>query len=770
MKKENNGLFGDNKSSLSIKELLLAYLRQWPVFIIIIGVFLIAAFLFIKYAIPKYAATTSFLIIGKESGNPNTFDLIENALNVKKDVNVNNEMLLIGAQDLMQRTVAKNNFNISYFRTGHFQNIDIYTDAPFIFSITQIADNNKSYLFYIENLTALGGTILYDLKDEKVHNFRWNEPVIIAGNRIILNPKLNSPFNTGSYKIQWQPVVDAAAAFSKELIIKSYDSKTSVVQLIIKTDNSKKSKDVLNAVFAEFNRSDIEDRNNFSDSTVQFIDNRLLAISNDLNGVEGNLESYQGSRSLVDIKGQSNQSLENLNTVSKSIKDVAVQQDVTAMIVQYFNNPKNDLKLVPSSLGLADATLESLITQYNTLQLKRERDAPSVAANSTVMVDLNTQITSLKGSIVESLNNINSNLQLQQQKLSRQNNQYKSFLAGVPHNERVLLEIKRRQSITEGLYLYLLQKREEAAISTTSSKIAHYKQIDSATSYGQPEPVSSNIILYTVLLGLSTAFGFIFLRKILQDKIAAVNDITKHSSIQIAGKINHITNIEPSAIAIAESSIYGEQFRTIRTNISASLSNLNKKVILITSADRDDGKSFIALNLAMVYAIPGKKVCLLEFNLRQPSIAGFLQKDASTGLTNYLSGSQNNIEVISTTVAGIAGLDLYLCGPLPANAGDLLISEKMTHLFAYLKAHYDYIIIDTPAISEISDAQILGAYSDVTLLIVRYKKTLIKQIDFINELADKKLYPNICIVLNDVKLTTGDEKNSKNGLGASIFN
>lgn len=758
MSKENNGLFGDNKSSLSIKELLLEYLRQWPLFLIIISVFLIAAFLFIKYSVPKYAATTSFLIIGKESGNPNTFDLIENALNVKKDVNVNNEMLLIGAQNLMQRTVAKNNFNISYFSTGHFQNIDIYTDVPFIFSITQITDKNKSHQFYIENLTALGGTILYDSKDEKIQKFRWNEPIILAGNRIVLSPKINSPSNTGSYKIQWQPVVDAAAGFSKELIIKSYDSKTSVVQLIIKTDNSKKSKDVLNAVFTEFNRSDIEDRNNFSDSTVQFIDNRLLAISNDLNGVEGNLESYQDSRSLVDIKGQSNQSLENLNTVSKSIKDVAVQQDVTAMIVQYFNNPKNDLKLVPSSLGLADATLESLITQYNTLQLKREREAPSVAANSTVMVDLNTQIASLKGSIVESLNNINSNLQLQQQKLSRQNNQYKSFLAGVPHNERVLLTIKRRQSITEGLYLYLLQKREEAAISTTSSKIAHYKQIDSATNYGQPEPVSSNIILYTVLLGLSTAFGFIFLRKILQDKISSFNDITKHSSIQIAGKINHITNIGTSAIAIAESSIYGEQFRTIRTNISASLSNSAKKVILITSTDRDAGKSFIALNLAMVYAIPGKKVCLLEFNLRQPSIAGFLQKDASTGLTNYLSGFQNNIEAISTTVTGITGLHVYLCGPLPANAGDLLIGERMQHLFAYLKANYDYIIIDTPAISEISDAQILGAYSDVTLLIVRYKKTLIKQIDFINDLADKKIFADISIVLNDVKMTAENKK------------
>ena len=296
-------------------------------------------------------------------------------------------------------------------------------------------------------------------------------------------------------------------------------------------------------LFTEFNLSDIEDRNRISENTVQFIDERLVAISSELQGVEGNLENYQGSNQLVDIKGQSSQSLGNSDNISKAIKELAVQQRVAAMISAYFVNPVNGNKLVPSSLGLNDATLASLISQYNELQLKREREAPMVVPNSPLILDMDTQLANLKNSILESLNNISKNLQLQENNLQQQSNQYRSFLSSVPHSERVMQEIKRKQSITEGLYLYLLQKREETAISGRGANVPHYKQIDLAWGFGPVWPNSGNIILYAAMLGFALAFAWVYVTNLLNDKVMSREDI-KRTGLPLVGEISKIPGKE----------------------------------------------------------------------------------------------------------------------------------------------------------------------------------------------------------------------------------
>lgn len=746
------GIFGDVKQPVSMKELAKDYFKFWPLFLISIVLSLLVCLLYIQYAIPKFIANTSFLIIGKEGGNPNSFDLIENALNVKKEVNVNNEMLLIAAQDLMRRTIVKNNFNVNYFKITPFRDVNIYTGAPFLFRANKINDSNRTHNFFISNLSRTGGVVSINEKFEKSSIFTWDKMIAFGGEQFILSNNFNRNNYKDIYRIQWQPVIETADMFSKELSIKSYDSKTSVIQLAIKTDNLNLGKDVLNALFSEFNRADIEERNKLSESTVQFIDNRLLSISNDLNGVEGNLEKYQGSNALVDIKGQSNQSLENSNILTKNIRQLAIQQDVALMITSYFNNPKNDLKLVPSSLGLEDATLQTLINQYNTLQLKRERDAQDVAVNSTVMLDLNGQIASLKTSILESLNNINSNLQLQQNKLSQQNNQYKNFLSALPHNERVLLEIKRRQNITEGLYLYLLQKREEAAISTTSSKLAHYKQIDAATGIGPVEPNSFNLIVYSCLLGFFLAFGIVYLSKFFNDTIGSMQDISKRTALPIMGQIAFIPKYKNQLIAAVALNNIGDQFRSIRTNVSLLLKNKSNKVLLVTSAGRAAGKTFVSINLATILSFPKKKVALVECNFREPFIGKNLQINVNKGLTNFLMGFDASAEGLAYKVESIPGLHLYLCGAVSSNPGDLLLSENMKLLFSFLKANYDYIIIDSPSLETFSDAKILASYADATLCIVRSKKTVKSQIDFISDLAGKGVLPNVAFILNEVNM------------------
>jgi capsular exopolysaccharide synthesis family protein len=659
---------------------------------------------------------------------------------------------MIGSSSLMNRTVAKNGFNVSYFKKGRLLTLNTYDDVPFRLIASQLTDSTVTYNIDLKKIDSNGGYFLYGPEnDEKTYTFKWNVPFIISGQTFVLEPKGPLTNVSGEYIARWQPVQSKAAELSNQLVIKAFDAKTTVIELSIKTENLQFGKDVLNALFGEYNFSDIQDRNKLSESTVSFVDERLLAISGDLKGVEGNLESYQGDKQLVDIRGQSNQYLENSNAVSKTIKELAIQQGVVGMIRDYFSNPNNVNKLVPSSIGLNDGTLASLITQYNELQLKKEREMPLVAPKSTVLQDLNTQLANLKGSIMESLNSITKNLKLQENNFRQQNTQYKTFLSSIPHSDRVLQEIKRKQSITEGLYLYLLQKREEAAISSTAANVAHYKQIDPSSGYGPVEPNARNILLYTTLLGLFLGFGWMYVHGLLNDKIFNREDISKRITIPVIGEISQISKSRKKVISVLERNVPGEQFRAIRTNLSFLLKDKNKKVILITSCASGEGKSFISLNLASVFAIPGKKVALVEFDIRKPVLENNLQLDITMGLTDYLTGLTSDLPEIACRIKEIPTLDLYPSGSIPSNPADLLLTENVPRLFKLLREKYDYVIIDSPPAELVSDSFILAEYCDIAIFIIRQRFTLKKQLDFIREIDNTGKFKKTALIFNDTK-------------------
>ncbi|MDQ6812940.1 MAG: polysaccharide biosynthesis tyrosine autokinase [Bacteroidota bacterium] len=749
MRKDDNGIFGEENHSISIRDILISYLTKWPLFLASIIICVGCGMLYIKYTVPKYMAGSTFLI--KDAGGQGGDDLVQSALAGKKTANINNELLLLSSDNLMQRTVAKNDFNIFYIKKGRILDLEIYKDAPFTLNTRDLSDSNTTYEIRIKQIDMQGGSFLYGKEKEgKLQSFRWNEPFRYNNQIFVLSPKGFIKPGDGNYIVRWVPVAVAAAGLSANFTAKASDTKANAIQLSIKTENFKKAADVLNAVFNEFNLTDIEDRNKLSQSTVQFIDDRLVKITSELKGVEGNLESYQGSNQLVDIKSQSAQSMNNSNNVTKTIQEIAVQQGVVSMISEYFENPVNGGKTVPSSLGLNDPTLALLIGQYNELQLKKDREAPLVAPNSTVMQDLNTQLANLKSSILESLNNLSRNLKLQERNFQQQNNQYQSMLSSVPHNERVMQEIKRKQSITEGLYLYLLQKREESAISSTTSSIAHYKQIDPAKAFGPVEPNANNIIAYTTLLGLFLPIGLIAVKNLLNDKISSKDDVLKRTSLPLLGQVSHMSKRKSQQIAVLERNMISEQFRAIRTNLSFLLKEKSKKTILITSSVSGEGKSFISLNLAAVIAMPGKKVALLEFDIRQPVISANLNLDNTKGITNYLAGDITNISQIKQVLTQIPSLHIYPSGPVPENPGDILLTKNLSGLFAALEAEYDYIIVDTPPAGLVSDPFIIGEFSEIVLYVLRHEKTAKKQIDWISEMVSNKSLKNVALILNDI--------------------
>lgn len=755
---EDNGIFGEVQSPFSMREWLINYLRNWPWFLVAILFTVSIGIFYIRNTVPQYMATTTFLIRGAEGGGSKSGDLIESALSGKGTINLNNEMRLIKSGKLMERTVAKNGFNISYYIKGRILNSEVYNAIPFSLIAKQITDSNSVYRLHITKIYIMGGSFLYGSeKKQKSYSFHWNVPFAISGQTFVLAPKRVIGNEEVEYIVNWLPPRVEAQKQSQNLTVSPVDTRSSLLQLSLKTENVEKGKDVLNALLNEFNLSDIEDRNKIYESTVQFIDDRLSAISNELKGVEGNLESYQGSNQLIDIKAQTSQSLGNTEVGAKNVTDIAVKQGLADMILEYFNNPGNINKLVPSSIDLGDATLNLIVGQYNELQIKKQRETPMVAPNSTVMQDINSQLATLRASILETLDNIKKNLQFRETNMRQQNSQTKSFLSSVPHNERVMQEIKRKQSVTEGLYLYLLQKREEMAISSTGSNVIHYKQIDPAGGYGPVEPNTTNIILYSALLGLILAAASVYLKdNILNDKINSREDITRKISIPLIGQISHISRKKKQVISVLGRSLAGEEFRAIRTQLSFLLKNKTEKVILVTSSLSNEGKSFTSLNLAAVCAIPGKKVALLEFDIRNPSIASGLQLESFQGLTDFLSGDVNALSEIAHTVGEIPTLHIYPSGSITFNPADLLLSENIIRLFQNLKKDYDYIIIDTPPVGLVSDAYLLNPYCEIVLYIVRQKVTQKSRLEIINDIRKSGNLKNIHLILNDVE-TKGDK-------------
>jgi capsular exopolysaccharide synthesis family protein len=750
--KVDKDLFGDEADKgFTLREVLLKYLAYYPLFIISLVIFGILGFAYMRYTPAQYQAKTLILI--KKNPTNEAKDLISEALTGSMPSHFNNEMVLLKSSSLMQRLVIKKGLNISYYYLGKIKKTDIYKEAPFRLIPQKVDDAVNPVSFTVKSLTETGGIIQIGPRNKGNQTlFKWNLPYKLSGNSFVLSPHVKSFNINNDYLVQWNTVEQTAEDISSQLEVKPLDEKSSILQIDILAENLSRGKEILDGLIQEYNLSDIEDRNILSQNTIRFIDDRLGIISRELAGVEGNLENFQGSNKLIDVQIQSTQSFGNSNEASKGLKDVKVQQRVVEMLRGYFNNPDAFDKLVPSTLGINDPTLGALITRYNELQLTRQKEAPFETKNSIVMRDLNNQISDVRGSVLESLQNITRNLVLQENNLQQQNSHYNQFLSSLPGKERAMQEIKRKQSITEGLYLYLLQKREESAITSTSANIQNYKQIDSAKGVGLVKP-NSKMIIYLLLSGLLLPAGLIYLKDSLNDKIASRTDITRKVSVPILGEINHIQKTKLRQLAVMDRSISGEQFRMIRTNISLLQKKKNIQTILVTSSTGGEGKSLISTNLAAVFAIPGKKVALLEFDLRKPGIINsFSIGKNPKGITSYLKGEVNNPSEISVVVGDVPTLHLYPAGNVSTYTGDLLIGENIKKFFYALKVEYDYIIIDSAPAALVTDAFILGEYADAVVYVLRQRSTQKKQLAFLEDIVKAEKMPNVAVVLNDVKV------------------
>jgi len=751
----------DHKPKFSVREILVKYLSHFPLFILSMVLCLGAALMYIRYKVPIYKASVQLLVRNSEKAS-NQSDLISEAVSGIRSINLDNEMQLIRTKRLLEKVVQLGEFNVIYSKEGNIKTSDAYKASPFSFHALHVPDSSLVYTFKIKKYNNEGGEI--ELKN-KSKQFTWGDSINLYNFKFRLNKNevIAKEATTDPYIIRWLPVQYAAGIMQSNLTIGTLSQKTSVLVLGLSGESRTKVLDFLNLLVQEIINTNIASKKENAKNTVNFINNRLDIVSKELSSLEAEIRDYKKNNRFFDTQSEYLYIQNRLTDAERVVLNLQLEIENLHQIDDYLRNNKSigKSKVIPSNLGVDDMSYNTMIQRYNDLQIQKEKLDYVAYENNPSALELENQILQLKQSILEAGAILKQSKKIKISTYENRSDVDMEKLGSLPDKELALININRQKGVKEKLYLYLLQKGEETAIASVSTE-SNYQELDPAyASYTPIEPKSSQIKIFAIILGLLIPIGIIYLLDLLNDKITTRQDIADKSDIPIAGEISHVDNV--GAIVVENSrNIVAEQFRILRSNLEFVLARKttqqNATTILISSSISGEGKSFISLNFAAVLALTGKKVALLEFDLRKLKGIEFNENDIvidennNRGITNYLIGQTNDINTIYKPFKKHSQLHLYNTGPIPPNPAELIISDRMETFFQLLKEKYDYIVVDSAPVGLVSDSFALNKYVDATLYVIRQRYTLKKQMDFINDLKRDGKLSNMAIVVNDVNL------------------
>lgn len=729
----------------NLKEFIFKYLHYWPLLAAFVLIALTIAFIKIRYTTPIYKVTGS-LFINKEGETRGSNESLENMFMFSNNVNLQNELEILKSKQLVSRVVKSLGLQISYYNKGNVRSSNIYGACPFRLEILTLKDSSSTFTLEIE--ASESG---FRFSNSKA-SLKYAEPFETQAAVLVLH-RVSSVSSTGygsdNFVITYQPLTTAASRLAAAITTAQTKDQTTILDLSMETDNIAMGKDVINGLMEEYGKMNIEDKRRISQVTMQFIDERLDTIKNELGDVESGILKFREKNEVVDLSQQSSQEFSILTEANRQLVDQQVQAGILEYLLQYIQNPGNRNNLVPSNLGIQESALSNMFDQYNALQLQRTNLLQTTGPANPALSNLDRSIEKLRDQMTEGLRNIQQSYQIATRRLKQEIARTQNAIRRVPSKAMGLLDIERQQKIKQDLYLYLLQKREESAISAAAT-IANSSPLEEASGTKVPvKPNQRNIYLIALLIGILVPVSLITIMEMLNDKIREREEITRQTAAPIIGEIGHAGE-ETLIVQAGSRTIVAEQFRIMRTNVQYMINSVAKPVILVTSSVSGEGKSFVATNYGAALALTGKKTVVLEFDIRKPRLLKGLEMEATKGLTNFIMGSITLDEIIRT-VPGFENLYVIGCGPVPPNPSELLLDQQINTLFEELKTRFDYIIIDSAPVGLVSDAFTLSAYADTCLYIIRQGYTLKRQLSMVDDLYQKKRLPHMGLVINDIQ-------------------
>jgi tyrosine-protein kinase Etk/Wzc len=749
------GDFMDEKD-FDYKELLGKILDNWYLFIIGVTICLLGSYFYAKYATTSYKINSKLLVedqknspssgsgVAMMSDFSSLFDLPSNALN---------EIDIIKSRTMMAQVVDQLNLNVVLYHNEGWKLVELYDKAPFNVKINYKTDSITNTIYDLK--IAPNGIIhLINSKDDIDITSKFGETVKLGQYDLIFEKKNTLANISGSYKLGVQSKDSRTEGLMKALDAQLSDKQSTTINLTLTYPVSGKGEVILQQLMIDYIQANLENKVRTADSTIAFVDRRLVGVSLELNNIEKQFESFKSENNLANVEEQSKALVGASSDYFNQLNVQEIQLTVINDLEKYIKDPSNKT-IIPSSLTDQDPVFADAIGKYNELLLERDKLDLSYKDDNPVVKSLDDQISNVKSNLLKSFAAYKRGLQISKNELNTRNQFFTKKIKEVPEKERVFLDYSRQQTLKQELYLYLLQKREETAISKTST-ISSIRIIDSAKSDNEPfKPKHSLIYLIGLAIGIIIPLSYVSIRSSLNIKIVSKSDIEKHTQIPIVAEIGNSTENNSLVVIENSRSVISEQFRSLRTNLQYLIKSKDTQVIMLTSSMSGEGKTFVTINLGGALALSGKKVVFIELDLRKPKLALSLGVDNPFGFTNYVVSEKDDIEQLIKPVPSTENLYLISSGPIPPNPSEILLSEKLGNLIAQLKfeKRFDFIIIDSAPVGLVADGLIIESFVDVNLYVIRQNYTLISSLKNINQLVDTQKLKHTYLVINDIKVS-----------------
>ena len=775
----------EEESSFDIKTIFTLLVLNWPWFLVSIIIFISGAYLYLRYQDPVYQVSAKMLIkdeVNNRRGSNQALANMQDLGIITNSTGLDNEIEILKSRILAYEVVKDLNLYVECRSVGRVIKPVAYKALPIDIDMSEEdlddLDNGNKRAFKFR-LTLEGN--MYKIESENKDEFEGtfnslpasiNTPygTLLFTKSLDLEPtrkhtknvRANSEEPTDK-KVEWEVTITSpksvANAYAGALSVAPTSKTTSIALLTINDKSPQRGLDYLNHLAIVYNRQANADKNEIANNTEKFINDRLKKIAEELGTTESKLEVYKRSNNLIQIQLDATQSMTQANQYYTKLSEANIQIQILDDLRKYVEDPANKYQIIPSNVGMKDGASNALITQFNKTVLDRNRLLASASENSPLVMTQTDLLDQLEASIKEALRQARRTADIERQGIESQYKEYQAKIVNTPEQERILTEIGRQQDVMSGLYLMLLQKREENSISLAATADKG-KLIDEPAFGGKVSPKSTIITLAALVLGFAIPLLITYLLQFLRYKIEGHEDVMKLTDVPIVADVAVANENAKTAAGIVvhenKNNQTDEIFRAMRTNIQFMMKE-HDKVIMFTSATSGEGKTFNAANLAVSFALLGKKVILMGLDIRKPALGRLFEiKDRSIGISILLTMDKVTESDLMSQIrsSGInANLDLLLAGPTPPNPTELLARENMDDIMRMLREKYDYIIFDTAPVGLVTDTLQLAKHADVTAFVCRADYTPKSTFAIVNSMKKEEKLPNLCIVINGIDMS-----------------
>lgn len=756
-------LFEEKEENTNWQAIFFKYIIRWPWFITSVIFCLVCAWLYLKVTTPVYDINASIIIKDdKKGGNTgNDLSAFEDLGIISSSKNIDNEIEILRSKSLIKDVVSELELYISYSSEGKLPKNDLYGSSPILVHfLPKDAERLKAPILLTVNYQSVNRIDVTATINGNTVNKHFTELPAVLSEEVGTLTFTSNPAapitGSGSVDVSIVNPLSIAKGYRSALSIEPTSKTTSVVTVSIKDTNKKRGENFINKLVEIYNKNANNDKNEVAQNTARFIDERISVINQELGTTEQELESFKREAGLTDLSSDAQLAVNEQSAYEKLCVENGTQLNLIQYLSEYIQKPENATATLPANVGLNDKTLSELIIQYNALILERNRLLRTSSETNPVVRRLESNIQDMRAGILTTIASVRKGLLITKANLDRQAGKYAGRISNAPTQERRFVSIQRQQEIKAGLYLMLLQKREENNIALAATA-NNAKIIDDALA--EDVPISPNkkiIYLIALALGFGIPAAVIYILSLLSYRIEGRADVERLTSVSIIGDVPLNDSDEKYAIAVRENDndIMAETFRSLRTNLLFMLGDPDKKVILVTSTTSGEGKTFIASNLAVSLALLGKKVVIVGLDIRKPGLNKvFHISHKERGITQYLVAPQStDLRSMIQSSDLSANLNILPGGTIPPNPTELLARKSLDDAIELLKKDYDYIVLDTAPIGMVTDTQLIARVADISVYVCRADYTHKNDYQLINELYANKRLPGLCTVINGLDM------------------